>query len=285
MSKTPKKSIPTPKLFGLAPSADVPVSVWQLISQPFKKLFNNGQLFFMTAIPTAVLLTLCSVLFKRSALCSLMPDLAITSPLCSDEAPLFYADMAIRFVLLLFFSIKWYRFAFKKEPLTFKNIFSVTASQAKAFGLLTLNILINFMPIIALLIMAYRVPNPNWKIELVFFTSVAWIFLLPILAIRFYALIGFAADDKKCPPLREVWHNTAGNMLKLLLSAAVLIFLALVVFMQYYASVGSIDKITLLTASTVECEYDILLTFFMVLFMNYSRTQQELLFKGANNEK
>ena len=73
-------------------------------------------------------------------------------------------------------------------------------------------------------------------------------------------------------------------MLKLLLSSAIIVFLALFIFMNYYAFVGQMKDFETLSVVTAEFEYNVLVTFFATLCLNYSKVQKDELFKGGKNE-
>ena len=264
-------------LFSLSSDSAVKISLWSLLSLPFKLFFRNWQSFFLLSIPFAAALTISSVLFKHSILCSMQQDALITSPFCNG-------DLFIRFLILMFFIIKWYKIAILKIKTTFKNFFALSKYDFKAIALMCLFMIINILPLFALMLLIIRVPNPNWLLELGYFTAVAWLFLVPLIALRFYSLLAFALEQKKLPSLKEVWHNTSGNNLKLLLSAGTIVFLALFIFMQYYATMMQLTNITTFDLIIAEFEYNILVTMFAILYINFCHTQKLELFKGETNE-
>lgn len=282
--KTLEKNIGA-SIFRLSPQAKVNISVWKLFKQPFSFLWQNGKTFLLTAVPVALLLTVCSFVFKRNILCNINTDFSLSSNLCSETTFSFYGDLVVRFLLLSLFAIKWHHFALAKTPLTLKNIFCVTKADFKSIGIMLLFFVINFLPLIALFILMIRQPNPNWKIELLYFTAIAWVFLLPLLAIRFYSIIAFFLEGKKpYPSIKQIWINTSGNMLKLILSAAMLVFLTLFIFMQYFGAMQSMPTSPLSNVIASEIEYNILVTIFISCFINYCETQKELLFEGETND-
>ena len=145
--------------------------------------------------------------------------------------------------------------------------------------------IINILPIFGLFLLLIRAPNPNWKIELLYFTSIAWVFLLPIISVRFYPIISFAIERKKIPSIKQIWNQTAGNMLKFLLSISILCFLCLFLFTKYYSFARFLTNLSLIEVISVEFEYNILITLFVVYFTNYCYTQKNLIFKGETNDQ
>lgn len=270
-------------LFSLAPDAKTNISVFQLAFRPIKLLFKNWQTLILLGVPFALLLTLCSMIAGRSALCNVDSGVILTDFHCSDTVESYYLDVLIRFLIISAFMLKWYSFALLKEPLTLKNLFTYSKDEIKTFGIITVFAIINLLPLVGMLILFARVPNPNWKIELVFFTCVAWVFLLPLMAIRFYSIIASTLEDNKNLTLKEIWNKTSGNTLKLLLGTGFIVFIALIIFMQYYSFILGTTDYTYKIALSVELEYDFLVVLFAACFMNYCYTQRELLLKGEDN--
>jgi len=293
MSKNPKKNETQAKelskgvssLFTLSSEAKIKVSLWQLATLPLKKAIDNWKNLFYLGIPTAILLSVVSLLLKRGILCSQNEDMALISSFCSNDALLFYTDILIRFVIVSFFAVVWYNVALQKKECSILSLLKIKLSYLKTFGLIVLAFIINISPIFALFLLIIRTPNPDWRIELLYFTSVAWIFLLPIIALRFYSVIAFSLAEKKIPAIKQIWNNSSGNMLKILLATSVLVFLALFLFMQYYASIQGLTDIGIWTAFVAEFEYNVLVMIFMALMVNYCYTQKELLFGGNLNDE
>lgn len=286
MKKSSTKQIETNikrPLFSLAPDAKVNISVWKLAFHPIKLLYKNISSLILLGVPFAVLLTLCSMLTGRSSLCNVDSGLTLTGFHCSDTLESYYIDVFVRFLLICIFVIKWYQIGLQKKSFGFRRLLTLNRHEIKSFGIMSLYAIINLLPLIGLLILMARNPNPNWKIELVFFTCVAWVFLLPLFAVRFYSLLAFTLAESKVPSLKDMWQKTSGNMLKLLLGTGLIVFIALIIFMQYYGFILRISDYSFLTALSVEFEYDFLVILFAACFMNYCYTQKELLYKGEDN--
>ncbi|MBQ8465590.1 MAG: hypothetical protein IJ529_06610 [Alphaproteobacteria bacterium] len=286
MTNTSKKQLEQnikKPFFSLAPNATVKVSIGKLAFQPIKLLFKNFSSLILLGVPFAILLTLCSMLAGRSSLCNIDSGIISTDFHCSDSVESYYLDVFIRFLLICIFIIKWHQIALNKEKFSLKSICFFTKKDIKGFGFIAAYAVINLLPLVGLLILIMRVPNPNWKIELVFFTCVAWVFLLPLILVRFYSLLAFALENNKLPSLKDLWQRTSGNMLKLLLGTGLIVFIALILFMQYYSFILKITDYSLLTAISVEFEYDFIVILFAACFMNYCHTQKELLYKGDND--
>lgn len=271
-------------LFSLSSLHATKISLWQLITRPFKLLFINWQSFFLIAVPTALLLSTVSLLFGRNVLCGIENDFALSSNLCQGTIFAFYGDAITRLSILMIFATKWYQFAIQEQPFSLKTLFALSKGTFQAFGFLVLTAIINCLPLIAGAILFIHQPYQDWRQELLFFTSIAWVFLLPLLAIRFYSVIAFTLENNSNYSFKAIWQKTSGNMLKLLLGTAIIVFLALFIFMQYYGAVQAVTDNRLIAVISYEFEYDILITLFTALYINYCYTQKELLFKEQNHE-
>ena len=270
--------------FSLSSGATVKVSALGLALNPLKLLGSRWQYILKIALPAALVLSVVSLLFQRSILCGSEQDLSLLLKMCSDSVGSFYGDLFCRFLIFTLFAAKWYQFALEQKPVTVFGLLKIGWREIKTAAIIALFLIINLLPLLGLFILFIRKVNPDWKIELLFFTSVAWVFLLPLLAVRFYSVIAFIAGGEPCPSLKKIWNNTAGNMLKLLLSAAVIVFLALFTFMQYYGVIHGLAEVTVMSVIVAEFEYDVLAVLFVALCINYCSTQKELLFTGENNE-
>ena len=272
-------------LFSLSPEATTNISLWELITQPVKLIFKNWQLFFLFGVPVALLLTFGSLLSGHAVVCGIPAMLGTSTYACDGSVTSYYCDLAFRLILCAVFSVKWYQYALLKIKTTIKSFFSLKKYEAKALGFLFLIITADIAPIIALILLVFRTPNPNWQIELAYFTSVAWIFLLPLIAIRFYPYFSLAVEGKQTPNIVEMWRKTKGNMVKFLLGISVLVFLALFIFMQYYAFIQDIDSLNTLGIASVEFEYNVLMILFLIGFTHFCYIQKNLLYKGDVNEE
>ena len=272
-------------LFTLSSKAKITVSLWQLATLPFKQLLDNWKNLFYLGVPAAFLLSFASLLFKRGILCSQSEESSLMTSFCSDSIVFFYADIFIRLIIISFFAIVWYKVALRKNDENILSLLKIRLAYLKTFGLMILAFVINVSPIFALFLLIIRTPNPDWHWEILYFTSVAWVFLLPIIALRFYSVIAFSIDEEKIPNIKEIWCRSSGNMLKLLLASSILVFLALFLFMQYYASIQGLTNIGIWTMFVAEFEYDVLVMIFMALIVNYCYTQKELLFGGDLNDQ
>ena len=127
----------------------------------------------------------------------------------------------------------------------------------------------------ALYLLYIRVPNPNWKIELLYFTVVSLGFLPPILALRFFVYFAFAASGEPLPKIQEIWQKTAGNnfiiVLALLLQLIVATALS-VSFLNNFLIAENANKLYI--AMVGEFVSNIIAFFVIACFTNYCYIQK-----------
>ena len=82
----------------------------------------------------------------------------------------------------------------------------------------------NLIPLLSVLLLVFRVPNPNWKIELLYFTIVSIGFLFPFLLMRIYSLLALFLEGKNWKEFKKAWNKTQGYSMKIVLSCTLLFF-------------------------------------------------------------
>ena len=125
-------------LFSLSPNATVKISLWHLISDPFKLLIQNWQNLFLFGIPIALILSFSSIMFKHPFVCLTDKESSLTSPLCSDDFEYYYINLLIRIILIMFFATKWFHFSILKNTFSLKNIFLLHKGDFKGIGTIIL---------------------------------------------------------------------------------------------------------------------------------------------------
>ncbi len=132
----------------------------------------------------------------------------------------------------------------------------------------------------SLYLLYIRVPNPDWRIEMMYFTVVSLGFLPPVLSLRFFVYFAFAANGEKLPNISEIWQKTAGNnfiiILALLLQLIVVTALS-VSFLHGYLITENADKLYIAIAG--EFMSNIISLFAVACFMNYCFMQKKFLYE------
>jgi hypothetical protein len=129
-------------------------------------------------------------------------------------------------------------------------------------------------------ILYLRVPNPDWRVEILFFAVVSIGFIIPFILLRFYSLIPFVIYGRRLPPLKEVWYKTSGNMFTVLLSLFVIFILTVVFLGNLYSNFQKVAANSGLYINfSSEFIYSLLVLIILALVINNFCIQQRILFE------
>ena len=269
-------------------SSDTPqtkkkIGVLRLAFAPFINVFDNFGVWLKIAFVYAAILSIISFGSGYSYICAYNADNNIIY--CNNRVWLYWLYMIVKFVIFAFFIAEWiaisrgkkYEIAqsFMLSPQKLKTVF-VLGGLFMLFGV---GILSGYLLVIS-------VPNPNWKIELSYFTIVSAGFLVPIFATRFYSLIAYAAEGKSFPPLKQIWKKTSGETIKILFSLFVILILMVFIIGNYIISVryGNNGNFVLF-AIIAEFLLNALTLLFWAVFANNCMLQTEMIEMEANNDE
>lgn len=233
----------------------------------------------------AVVLSALAFAFGFSYVCSLIGGLE-AAVFCSGSQPLYLVYLLIKIFALSAFAVLWCRTAFGDEKLSLQKVFSFGKEEVKfTFAMLFL-LLLNFIPMISFYLLSIRVPNPDWRVEIVYFAIVSVGFLVPFAVLRFYSVLGFIAAGEKIPPLKEIWLKSRGNTLKILLSLFLIFILLLLVLNNFYGNVNVKAEGSLIFAAvSSEFFYNLFFLIILVLWVNHCCLQKKYLFDVPQEKK
>lgn len=263
------------------------LSLTRLTLMPFGILMYNLKSFFLLCCVFAPLMAILAFATNNSLICGLGNDLAERSPFAcaAPNHAIYVTFLLLRTLIAAVFLKSWFRIAVKGETVYIRDLLVITVQDWKLFALILLIVAVNALPFLSILLLVYRVPNPDWVIESAYFALVSCGLWLPFVAIRLYCIPAFVAENVKLPPLREIMKLTADNGLKLLFSfSVVIVFCALLLL--YFLEFGNllISYNPFVFGIVSEVLYDMMFLGIMSLLLNYSATQQHELF-GSETDK
>lgn len=256
----------------------VKMPVAKMMFVPFNMLLDNGKNFFLLAFPFALLLTFLAMASGAGYMC-VYAKIVPVNAFCNESVIIYIIFQLCKIFLWSVFAIKWCESSLLKQPLRWPGILKVDSRSIKLSAVLLLVIILNFLPIISARILNMRVPNPDWRIELLFFAFVSIGFLIPFVVMRFYSIIPFIIYGEKIPPLKEIWCKTVGDLLIILLSLFFIFIIAVYVIGNLYSNfqtvaVGSTFYINFAS----EFIYNLIVLLILTLIINNFCFQQQLLF-------
>ena len=262
----------------------VTLPLFRLMFSPFNQILNHGKVFFALSLSAALLITLSATLLGFNYLCAYSSGSA-EGLFCSNSLLGYFAYSIIKMLILAYVGIKWYEYVFISQPMSKKSIFAVDGRYLKFAGSLLLVLLLNLLPILSWWILYMRNPNPDWRVEMVFFAVVSLGFIVPIVLLRFYSALVFVMRGEKIPSLSYLWHQTSGNSLKIFLSFMLILVVAMFVFGNLYTNFRALSlNVSLYNMLLSEYIYDFFALFIYISILNNLNIQYEILYAQAEED-
>lgn len=261
----------------------VKLPVVKMMFAPFSLLLDNGKNFFLLALPFALLISVLAMASGFGYMCIYAKVVPITA-YCNDSGINYVLYFLLKVFLWALFAIKWCESSILKQPLTVQSVLKIDRRSFKLAGVLLLIIALNFLPMISGWILYLRVPNPDWRIEILFFAVVSIGFLVPFVVMRFYSIVAFVIYGKKVPPLKEIWYKTSGDLLVILISLFFIFILAVFVLGNLYSNFQTVAaESSFYVNFSSEFIYNLIVLLIFTVIINNFCLQQQLLF--AKNEE
>lgn len=268
----------------LAPSSEakrqqtVKLPLFRLMFSPFNQILDNGKIFFLLTIPAAICLSIFSTILGFNYLCVYIPA-GTEQMFCSASLWGYVLHSLIKILIWGFVGLKWYEYVYAKKQLTRKSFFGADKRYISFAGWILLFLFMNMLPMFSWWLLYMRNPNPDWRVELVFFAIVSIGFIMPIILLRFYTILSFVERGEKIPSFSYIWHKTAGNTLKIFLSFVLILILGMFVFGNLYSNFRSLSQdVSLYNMAMAEFIYNFFSLFIYLSILNNINLQYELLY-------
>ena len=259
------------------PSVAVKIPFLRIILDPYSLFIDQVGKFLVVGSFIALVMAVLSLSAGQGFMCIYQDYRA--HGYCIDNVWIYGLVRIINLFLFAIFMTKWYQICYLNRPLNCDTLCRVGHTDLKTFATLLVFILLSLISALSLYLLIVRVPNPDWRIELLYFAVVSLGFWVPFLLIRFYSVFGFVMGGEKVPPLRLIWNKSAGNTLRLLCSISLLFVVS--VFMMF----GFMNNFRLAAVRhavyiswIVEYLYNLMLLLLLAFFVNHCRLQQIYLF-------
>lgn len=262
----------------------VRLPVLRLSFEPFMLIIDHLKAFLGLCAFYAVIITLLSFLSGFSYVC--MMGIESQGLLyCSTSNAVYVAYFLVKAVLYAIFSVRWAEIVFKHQNIAWGNLLMPGKTDVKTLGAFVAMILLNMVPLLSYYILWQSKPNPDWRVEVIFFAVVALGFLFPFVLLRFYSMLAFVINGEKLPPFKVVWDKTRGNTLRLLISFFLIIILALFAFTNFFLSFKAAAlSNTVYIGFVSELLYNIIVLLILAVIVNNCFIQKEFLFGGKKND-
>ena len=219
------KETPNPeKLNAHLPFVGFVLGTYGIVADKIKEFLVLGGIFSLALS----LIRLCS---GTSAFCG--NSSYMQQYFCTSNVFVFlFVSLAVFFIFCVFIRA-WIQVIASKDKQKWSFYLTPKKSDIKILGLFFFFSLAIFIAAGSAYLLYVREPNPDWRIEMLYFTVVSLGFLFPFFVLRFFSYIAFAALDAPLPSLKEIWKKTQGSFFVMLSNLLILLVLGL--FISSYA--------------------------------------------------
>ena len=203
-------------------------SIVKSFMQPFWTITDYLKTFIQQGLIFSLIMVIISYIFNQKYACVFNKNFAHTDS-CINSTYLYVPYLLVKIGLMAVFVNLWYAVIYKNEVITKDYFKSSWKKFIKTFGFLIAYLVFNLIPLLSVLLLIFRVPNPNWKIELLYFTIVSIGFLFPFLLMRIYSLLALFLEGKNWKEFKKAWNKTKGYSMKIVLSCTLLFFVNMLV--------------------------------------------------------
>ena len=210
-------------VFSSSEEGVVQYPLFEMVFSPYTVFISNIRLFLNLGGVYALLISLLYILGGQDVYCN-VEDFSY-SGMCYGNAFSAIGIRVVVFILFAFFCNRYYQSVWQRKIFSLRTILKPQKSDLYTVLGMIVFIAINTIPVLSWQILALRIPNPDWRIELMFFGFVSIGFLVPVVALRFYVLFAYIWSSDTLPKYRELWHKTKGNMMGLILSVSIWFFM------------------------------------------------------------
>ena len=215
----------------------VKISFFRLLGETFNPILDHFKIFIILAVSVSILVSIAATIMGFNNLCLYQKE--NIDVYCSNSAFLYIAYSFIKFYIFSCFAIKWTELISGKESIAWRYLWQVDQRSIKLTAILLVLILFNFAPILSSWALYLRVPNPDWRVEFLFFSFAAIGFLIPFFLIKIYPFLSAIINADQKLSLRQAWHKTDGSFIKLLLNYMIIFVVAMLLYGNLQTSIKS----------------------------------------------
>jgi len=201
----------------------------KIIFGPYMLFIDKFKDFFFVGGFYAFLLSLLYIFSGQSIYCNIREDI------CYGNIIWVILVRVAVLVLVSAFCCRYYQSAWQGQKFSLKYMLKPQKNDIYSFLAILLFLIINFSSVVSWKLLSDRIPNPDWRIELTYFAFVSIGFFIPLFALRFYVVFAYIWGKKKLPSIKDLWTQSRGNMMGLILGVSVWFF----VMTFFLSSVGS----------------------------------------------
>lgn len=210
------------------------------IFKPFNLFCDNYKKMLTVVLIYGVLLSLVSFIFGYPYACSFGFE-GSGIFYCSEVSVLYIGYLFVKMLVASSLMITVYGLLVGEDVNILRDTLSIK-KNVKSFLILLVFLAMMFFPIISLYALYIREPNPDFRIETLFFAFASIGFLLPFVAMRFFALYPDILYGEKIS-MKYIWEKTKGKLLHILVSLFLIMFASTVVYRGFHVATSEYENI------------------------------------------
>ena len=251
-----------------------------LIFSPFVMFYKNFKTFIFLSIPFAFFMTILALLLNNGIVCGVdyfqKQTVVSCAPFFSWTSLIF---QIIRLLVIISYIRTWYNYAISKRDIHPSKLYIPGLWHIKMLLILLFIVFLNILPSISYTELLFRVPNPNWLIESLYFAVISLGFFIPIIAILYYYVITYIIEETKFPPFGQMIAKAFDNATIIMISTLFITTCGLFVVAYYLGKITPlVTDLSIPTVIVVEVAYNIIILAFTTLVTNYMFNLRDNLF-------
>ena len=255
-----------------------------IIFGPYTAFIDHFRAFFLIAGIYALIMTVVYLAGGQSMFCSFgnaeMPDICSMNP---------WLYIGVRVVILLVttaFCVRYYQAVWLQRNISWRFLLVPQKTAFYSFAAFIVFILLNAAAGLSWHLLSVREPNPDWRIELVYFGIAGLGFVVPFILLRFYSVLADIWGGTKIPSPFKIWQMSRGNGLRLILGITlwffVFVFLLSAVQTKFSLADGENSLYIIIIGEYV---FNFAVLLLMSFFINYCGLQKYFLTERNADEK
>lgn len=250
--------------------------ILKTFAKPCWDITDHIKTFGLYSLIATLLVTFLGLIFKQTLLCTVM-GMEFQIP-CDNSLTLYGIYFFFKLLVITVFLKTWYDAIYLKTKINIDYFKNHIIGFFKFFGSTIIFLLLNMSPILSLYLLIRRVPNPIWWVEALYFTLVSTGFIVPLVVLRFYAVLADLIEGNGFKNLSLIAKKTSGQFGKILFSFGLLLFMCLLLFLLTTGFLrahigGNLYFYNILS----EFIFSWILVLNSTLMLNFVRNQKELL--------
>lgn len=251
-------------------------SMLKSIVKPFWLVTDNLGMFLTVGTFFSMLMMVLSYLFGHTYLC--LFNLSVQDEIsCSSDAYSYVPYILLKLLIISMFITVWVDSVFMKKNINEKYGLQNWRGFLRNYAVLCLFIFLNLLPVVSGFLLLVRVPNPQWLIELAYFTVISIGFVVPFILMRFYGVLAKLLNGGTWNGWKQAWDATSGHGIKIIFSVTVMFIFCMLLLISVNGVFQTAGK-TMPEVYNMAAEllFNIMTLLICAMFVNYLEVQKEM---------